>query len=307
MAMHELRPMGIGDILDVAFRLYRRRFLTFLLISLIVYVPYALLVTVLPVPVPAAPASPDSPASASPAEAMMASQRAMAQGGGSRAGMIQPSQPGQADVAALRTNLFAAMVAWTIGSLVFGLLLLPLCGAAMTHNISASYLGEDLSAWASYARALPRLPRLLGTQMLAGLIIGLGLMLLVVPGIYFYLWFFVVVPVVVIEGLGGTKALGRSRELMRDNIVKGFLLGLVLFILSWIIQKLFEYVGDMIPWPHPMAKNVLGVLLNALMLPIWTAATVLLYYDLRIRKEAFDLQQLAETLGQPAANQAVPA
>ena len=43
MAAQQLRPMGIGDILDVTFRLYRQRFLTFLLIALVVYVPYALL------------------------------------------------------------------------------------------------------------------------------------------------------------------------------------------------------------------------------------------------------------------------
>ena len=41
----ELRPMGIGDILDATFRLYRQRFLTFLIIALVVYVPYALLLT----------------------------------------------------------------------------------------------------------------------------------------------------------------------------------------------------------------------------------------------------------------------
>ncbi len=46
MAVPELRPMGIGDILDVTFRLYRQQFLTFLLIALTVYVPYALLVAV---------------------------------------------------------------------------------------------------------------------------------------------------------------------------------------------------------------------------------------------------------------------
>ena len=43
MAAPELRPMGIGDILDVSLRLYRDRFATFLLICLALYVPYALL------------------------------------------------------------------------------------------------------------------------------------------------------------------------------------------------------------------------------------------------------------------------
>jgi len=41
--------------------------------------------------------------------------------------------------------------------------------------------------------------------------------------------------------------------------------------------------------------------LPALWLPIQTAPSILLYYDLRIRKEAFDLQKLSETLNQPAA------
>lgn len=42
-------------------------------------------------------------------------------------------------------------------------------------------------------------------------------------------------------------------------------------------------------------------LLQALVLPIQTAPTILLYYDLRIRKEAFDLQKLSEALGLPKA------
>ena len=41
--MQEFRPMSIPDILDTTFRLYRDRFVTFLLIALVVYVPYSLL------------------------------------------------------------------------------------------------------------------------------------------------------------------------------------------------------------------------------------------------------------------------
>ena len=39
-----LRPMGVGDILDATFRLYRANFVTFALIGLVAYVPYALVV-----------------------------------------------------------------------------------------------------------------------------------------------------------------------------------------------------------------------------------------------------------------------
>ena len=53
----------------------------------------------------------------------------------------------------------------------------------------------------------------------------LGFVLLIVPGIIFSLWFYVLVPVVVLEGVTGTAALGRSRELMRGNLGKAFLVG----------------------------------------------------------------------------------
>ena len=45
--MQEFRPMSIPDILDATFRLYRDRFVTFLLIALVVYVPYSLLAALL--------------------------------------------------------------------------------------------------------------------------------------------------------------------------------------------------------------------------------------------------------------------
>lgn len=260
MAVQELRPMGIGDILDVMFRLYRRRFLTFLLIALIVYVPYALLLALAPT------AAAGVPAAANP----------------------------------------LSFVLGIAGFAMFAIVLLPLCGAALVHNISASYLGENLTAAESYKRATPRLLGLLGTQLLSIIVIMIGYFLLIIPGIIFSLWFLVVVPVVMLEGRYGTGALGRSRELMQGNISKGFTLGLVVGILSFIIGMVLGQAAALVPWPHPAIRTFFVNLLPALLLPIQTAPWILLYYDLRIRKEAFDLQMLSQALAQPAVNPAPP-
>jgi hypothetical protein len=262
MTTPELRPMGIGDILDATFRLYRQRFLTFLLVGLVVYVPYALLLALFQT------------------AGMTQGERAVAPGG-------------QVDM--------ARVVFQVVTFAVFLIILLPLCGAAMVHNISASYLGESLTAGESYSRAAPRLFRLLGAQILAGLCIFVGFLLLIVPGVIFSLWFLLVAPVVVLEGIGGSAALGRSRELMRGNLGKGFLLALVVGILTAIIGGVFGALTALVPWPHPAFETFFDNVLSALLLPIQTAPTILLYYDLRIRKEAFDLQKLAEALGRPAA------
>jgi hypothetical protein len=256
MAAQELRPMGVGDILDMTFRLYRQRFLTFLLISLVVYVPYALLMALTQTP------------SVNPAE---------------DAGL-------------------ARALAGSVAFLLVMLVLMPLCSAALVHNISATYLGEELSVGQSYSRAAPRLLALLGSQWLAGLVIGLGLVL-VVPGVIFALWFLVIVPVVILEWKAGTSALGRSRELMRGNMGKGFLLMLVLGILAWVVALGLHALMALVPWPHPAMGVFTSLLLQGFLLPIQTAPWTLLYYDLRIRKEAFDLQMLAESVGQAAAGE----
>jgi hypothetical protein len=282
MSMPELRPMGIGDILDATFRIYRQRFLVFLLIALIVYVPYAFLVDVFQMSVVTAPHS---------------------AGGVTQRPDFSVTGPAVRHAPPTPEINWAPFAVGAVGMLIFAVVLMPLCMAALMHNISASYLGENLSAGQSYARAAPRLLPLLGTQILGGLIVMLGLLLFIIPGIIFSLWFFILAPVVVLEGLAGTKALGRSRELMRGNLGKAFLLGLLVSILGGIIGGVLGAVAQLIPWPHPSLGIFFNTAVQAIVLPIQTAPVILLYYDLRIRKEAFDLQKLSATLGQPAAAQ----
>lgn len=282
MGTHELRPMGIGDILDTAFRLYRERFLTFLLIALIVYVPYAILLALF---------QPFQMAQTPVNQQHVPFQQTQTQ-------QVLQGQVQQPPIMA--ANPVGAVLGM-IGVFVFAVVLLPLCSAALIHNISASYLGENLTAGQSYARAAPRLLGLVGTQLLATIAIFIGFALCIVPGIILSLWFLVLSPVVILESKSGPTAMRRSRELMRGNINKGFTLAFVLgvlgFIVAWSLGKLTGFV----PLPHPAIGEFFSIVLQSLILPIQTAPLILLYYDLRIRKEAFDLEKLAEALGQVAA------
>ena len=266
--MQEFRPMSISEILDVTFRLYREHFATFLIIALIVYLPYSLLAAfVLP---------------------MMGGAAVVPVPGG-------PPQFNPGPMILMFAGLFLLVV-----------IFLPLCVAALTQNISAAYLGQKLSAAESYQRTMPRLGALILTQLLAGIVILIGYCLLIVPGIIFSLWFFTLAPVIILEGVSGSAALGRSRELMRGNLGKAFGLALLLWILGVIIGFILGFVLGFIPWPSPMLGVFFQNLANALVLPIQTAPIVLLYYDLRIRKEAFDLQMLASAMEPPATTSSGP-
>jgi hypothetical protein len=66
---------------------------------------------------------------------------------------------------------------------------------------------------------LARLPAVVALALLSGIIVGIGTLLCVIPGIYFYVAFAVAVPVLLVEGAGPSRALGRSRELVRGRWV----------------------------------------------------------------------------------------
>lgn len=263
MAQLDLRPMNVGDILDVTFRLYRDRFVQFVTIALVVYVPLAL---------------------------VLGLYQVYMQSFGQR-GQVRPE-----DVAPMLATLCVGSAGVMLLTLVFS----SLCQGALVHNISAGYLGEELSARDSYARAAPRLLRLLGAQIIVGLAVMVGFFLCVVPGVIFTLWFWLVAPAIMLEDRGVIASLERSRELMRGNLGKGFVLWLVVIVLQFAVGGALGVILTAVPWPHPFFAAFLQNVLQAFILPIQLAPAILLYYDLRIRKEAFDLEQLAAGLGRPA-------
>jgi hypothetical protein len=79
-------------------------------------------------------------------------------------------------------------------------------------------------------------------SILAGLAIGIGLVLLIAPGLYLLTIWCLIVPVIVLEGAGTTAAFSRSRELVRGygwqvfgTLVLVFLLMLALGLVLGII------------------------------------------------------------------------
>lgn len=73
----------------------------------------------------------------------------------------------------------------------------------------------DLSFGETLQAARPAVGRVAVASILAGLAIGIGLILLIAPGLYLLTIWCLIVPVIVLEGAGTTEAFSRSRELVR--------------------------------------------------------------------------------------------
>ena len=180
--------------------------------------------------------------------------------------------------------------------------------AAGTFVISQHLLERSISVGEAYSRVLSSLFPLLGVLvifMLGSLVFstlaaGIGL-LVFIPGIVVYVWFCLAAPVVIIEREGGFGALRRSRVLVKGFFDKAFFLVVWLTLVEAFVVILVLSL-PLLFGSFPGFPSLLSVLSLCLSLPInafRVISTTMFYYDLRIRKEGYDLQILTQELGTP--------
>jgi hypothetical protein len=188
-----------------------------------------------------------------------------------------------------------------LGLGLFVMIVSPIISAAITHAISEVYLGRPAGFAPSLRLGASLLLRLVGTSILMVLLVFLGTLLLILPGIYLLFAFMLTYQVVVIEDLAGWSALKRSHDLSRGHLLRVFGVYLVAMVLMAVVGTGINLVGAQVPY--------LGTLLNAVSQAVFTAymaaAYVVLYFDIRCRKEAFDLDHLAELVSEEAIPTAV--
>jgi hypothetical protein len=119
----------------------------------------------------------------------------------------------------------------------------------------------------------------------------------------------------VVEDLGVIKSLKRSSALSKGNRFRVFVVYVVLFILALIVSfALGGLAGGLsVLIPNLVARLIVvyvaSFVAGSLTGPLATIGIALVYYDERVRKEAFDLQWMMASLDAPAppATAVVPA
>jgi hypothetical protein len=179
-----------------------------------------------------------------------------------------------------------------IVSVLFLWIVIPLGTGAATFAIADVYLGRKTTIVGAYQSLASVLGPFIGTGVLAGLLVTLAFIALVVPGFYFMICWYFVVPVMIIEHRFGMNALGRSRAMVRGNWWPTF--GIMLA--AGLIAEVPSYGVNLI-WTY---LPVLGPLLRAATQGAFATYPVIVavvyYIDRRCRLEDFDLRLLAEQI-----------
>lgn len=262
--IEKLRPLELGELLDRTFTIYRRQFLTFVII---VAAPYLVLVLCM-VPI----------------------------------GILAPAMVKPGAGAAFSPAFVLAMVI----TVVLYLLAYAASHAASFFAASDAYLDRAVTVAGAYRQAKEKIGRLINTALTVGIRVLGGFILLIVPGIIVMCRASVAVPAAMLEDLSASDAFRRSWELTKGFAGRaGAILGLS-FIISMVAQYILQFplqlAAEFLKGSgaatilNALASlwSVLGAILAA---PVAFIASTLFYYDLRVRKEGFDLERLVATLG----------
>jgi hypothetical protein len=265
------RPLGIGEILSMAFQLYRRHWRTLLAIAAVVVVPLTLLQHLL--------------------------------GDLERTQRETTSYGGVVEV----TPTWLGGIAGLLAALAGILMHLVLTGA-ITRAVAAEVAGEDPSVEQSYRFGFHRLGSVLlisvlvGLATIGGLILSVGssgfLILFVIPGIYIGVRLAVSIEALVVEGRRGTEAMGRSWGLVGGHWWHAFGTLLVALLLIGIVNAVITAPFGATGW---FVQAVAAAVATVVTLPYGVLVGVLLYLDLRARKERLTLEALRADLQASAA------
>jgi hypothetical protein len=271
----DLRPLSLGEILDRTFSLYRRNFVLFLGITALpnLLILAMNLAEVLIMKVPAA-ASPHG------------------------AGRVQTS-PSSGLMAFGFAGLFVGLIIYLLAYLF--------AQGGTVYAVSELYLGRNTTIGASLGRMRGQLGNLFGVSLLSGLAMMGGFILLIIPGIYIACRLITAVPSALLEDLGPRASLERSFKLTKDNAGRAFVIYLLFFILTYAAMLMFMFpflfmIGMSVKDPAMMriwtaASQFGNFIATTLVGPFFTIAAAVFYYDLRVRKEAFDIQIMMNPSG----------
>jgi hypothetical protein len=178
-----------------------------------------------------------------------------------------------------------------------------LCTALTIELISKRYLKQHQGIGQYIQNVLPFIFPVIGLTLLQGLIIGLGFLAFLIPGIYFALALSVAVQALIVERKGVMESIRRSFFLTKGKKLEILGFGLILFLINYIVKELMDVYLDVIIRMDAIVQTKIILYYSAahladiLITPIGSCVFILVYFNLKIEKEGFDLEHLVDQFG----------
>jgi hypothetical protein len=257
------RPRGVGEILAHAFQIYRMHWQNLIALVAVIVIPLSILQVVL-------------------TDVVIGDT-------------FDTSKTVNGDVVV--NGSVGAAILGSLAVAVVSILMWTVLTGAITRAAAGTFLGRDMDLAESYRFGFARFWSIVLVGVLMGLAIGAGFILLVIPGFIVLTRLTCALPSLVIEDRRGAGALSRSWNLVAGFgwpvfgtiVVAGILTGLVSGILT-------------APFQDSTVLRIVGQsLASVITMPYTALVGILIYLDLRIRKERYSPDDLARELDRSPA------
>jgi len=187
-----------------------------------------------------------------------------------------------------------------LGSIVIAFLSATILQGTLIGATVRHLSGRPVHIGQSINGALARIIPIILVSLLVGICVIFGLLLLIVPGIIFYLMFVVAIPVMMAEGRGVTDSMSRSASLTKGSrpmiflllIIMGMVSGGVSAVCNAIFGRIAEVSGDT---AADMITLSLGATVNGTITSAFSAVMIAaLYIELRNVKEGASTEEIAD-------------
>ncbi len=236
------RELSLGDVISKTFELYRRDFTKYFVLFAVVGVIVQVVTTlaqqafVLPTP---------------------------------------PVNPTPQQFSSWFSALFAALFLLIAVIFVVNIVFSTIAEGSAVKLASEQITRGQVSLGASIRFAVSRLLSIWALSIIVGIIVVLGFIALIVPGIILAIMFSLALPVLLIENKGVTESMGRSRQLVSHRWAKTFGTFLVLGIIVIIASLIFSAITA----PLGIIGPVVNGILSALYQPLFPILLAVYYYS----------------------------
>ena len=182
---------------------------------------------------------------------------------------------------------------------------------ATVSAVAELYLGRSTTIGESLRKARGEIGVLFGVSVLNGLVTLVGFVLLIIPGVYLMCRLLIAVPAAMIEHLEPRASLDRSFALTKGSAGRSFMILVVYFVILMALMFSLSLpigVASAATRGNPDLARLWAVLMalsqsvvTVIVTPILLIALSVFYFDLRVRKEAFDLQMMLNPSSAAAA------
>lgn len=171
-----------------------------------------------------------------------------------------------------------------------------LSAALLIEFISKKYLDRQQTPAQYIQNVLLYIFPIMGLAIIQAVVVTLGFMAMVIPGVYLALALGLAVETLIIERKGVIESMKRSFFLTRGKKLEIFFFTLVLTLVSFVVEKILDFIFSAVGQSQ-MAVDIETIIIlftQALVAPLGACVFILIYFNYRIEKEGFDLEHMVE-------------